>query len=527
MTQWLLRADAPGFGALRWTPARLALTLVVLGAIGYSLSRLSDGQQLLAAASGLWARPELVAFFVVSYTAAFYVRAGAWQLLLGAGPGINRLFAALQIGLFVNHAFPTKAGELVRIYLLTRHGVPVGPAAASTALSRLLDFAAVCGIAVVFGGLAGSRPDLLLGQLALPIGAVSLAGALCWLLARRRGQWLSARLPGKLATLVRGVQEGLAEVRPARLALAFALVVPSWLLEAGAVWSVAQAAGVELAWQVAVAATAFTIAFQGFQFTPGGIGVYEASLTAVLALFGVDPATGLALAIATHALKFIYSYVAGFLCLLPEGLMAGSPGPPSTGVGTAQGARPAAWPPKWAGRPQVAVLARASSTRAAASLKARQWGDANLALAGLAVAAGALFGWLSASPLALLIGLALAAPLVVLGRCHHLPVRLQPALLVVPAALALLAGVPSPATAAVALGGAIVTAGLARRASLPAVVWPALLTQAILWSAAQRRRSTSTATVSMPRTISRRSWGRCSPARPITCWAIASRTPAG
>jgi hypothetical protein len=67
-------------------------------------------------------------------------------------------------------------------------------------------------------------------------------------------------------------------------------------------------------------ATAFTIAFQGFQFTPGGLGLYEASLTGVLVLHGIDPGVALTLAVATHALKFAYAYLVGGICLATEAL---------------------------------------------------------------------------------------------------------------------------------------------------------------------------------------------------------------
>ncbi|MCX6020246.1 MAG: glycosyltransferase, partial [Chloroflexi bacterium] len=133
---------------------------------------------------------------------------------------------------------------------------------------------------------------------------------------------LTTRLPGRLARVAAEAQKAVAATTPVRLLAAFAAAVVSWLLEAGALWSVAQAADVPVTLTVAAAATAFAVAFQGFQVTPGGIGMYEASLTGALSLYGVEPYAALTLAVATHALKFAYSFAAGIPSVLAEGLDA-------------------------------------------------------------------------------------------------------------------------------------------------------------------------------------------------------------
>ena len=84
--------------------------------------------------------------------------------------------------------------------------------------------------------------------------------------------------------------------------------LPSWALEAGVIIVAAKALGIELSIAAAIAVTAFTILFQMFHVTPGGIGVYEAAMTGALYAHGVPWEQGLALAVATHGLKFAYSY---------------------------------------------------------------------------------------------------------------------------------------------------------------------------------------------------------------------------
>ena len=235
-----------------------------------------------------------------------------------------RLFGILQVALGANHLFPTKVGEIVRVGLLARTGVPVVVAAGSTVVARLLDVASLCLIALLLGPFAGGTggAGAHIGTLGAPLILAVIAVGAGILTARHLGSGrlapLWTRLPAPAARIGRVVQDavaGPAATPPAHLAGAAVLTVAGWLLKSGALWSVSRAAGVDLTPAAAATATAVTIAFQGLQLTPGGLGLYETSLTGVLAVLGVAPVTGLSLALATHALKFGYSYVAGALCL--------------------------------------------------------------------------------------------------------------------------------------------------------------------------------------------------------------------
>ena len=101
-----------------------------------------------------------------------------------------------------------------------------------------------------------------------------------------------------------------------QIALAVLWTLPSWVLEAAVILVAAEALGVELSITTAVAVTAFTILFQVFHVTPGGIGVYEAVMTGALYAHGVPWEQGLALAVTTHGLKFAYSYTVALVFTL-------------------------------------------------------------------------------------------------------------------------------------------------------------------------------------------------------------------
>ena len=306
-----VKPDGPRLSAIlpnrRAYPFRLALGVVLTIAVALLVWRLADWSQLVDALRVLSQRPALLAALLVSYTGAFALRAVAWRQLIPAGGSVFALFTFLQASLLANHLLPFKLGEAARPLLAARRGIPLAQAAASTGVARLLDFVALILIAAVFGlllSLPGGR-IMWLQSLAFPAALVCAATA-GLLLIRVRA--LDGILPSPLRAPLDTLRNQLSQMSRARVARAVLLTVPSWILEAGVLLVAAQALGVEISLPAVVAVTAFTILFQVFHVTPGGIGVYEASMTGALYALGVPWQEGLALAVLTHGLKFAYSY---------------------------------------------------------------------------------------------------------------------------------------------------------------------------------------------------------------------------
>jgi uncharacterized protein (TIRG00374 family) len=428
-----------------WTWRSLALTAGVLGLLVWTLTAVADLPSVLRVSGAIWSRPDLLGLFMVSYSSAFALRAVAWRLLLPttSGLGVARLFGFLQASLLANHVFPIKVGEAVRVLLLVRAGIGAGNAAASTVVARLLDLGCLCGLAIAWMLLAtGAASHLPLG-LAAPLVVLGVGLAIVGAIATRRLSRLWARSPASLARLGRELEGALQAIPGRRVVFALVATLPSWLLEALALWTVANAAGAPISFALAVGAISFTIALQGLQVTPGGIGLYEASLTAALTVQGMDPGTALALAVAAHALKFAYAFGVGLVCLQLEALR---------GVVTLR----RAWP-------------------------STNWLDLALVVAALAVVVTLLAepAGLPIDGVGLVLGVLAALPVVVLGRCHHLPRTLLPLVCLPPALVVLSFGHVQPLAAFVALpiGGVALFLGLAGG---PTLIWAVVLTQVIL-----------------------------------------------
>ena len=284
------------------------VVVVVLLALALSLiAYLADWSQLGNAVGELRGQPWLLAILVLAYTLAFLLRAVAWRTLSSGCTGIYQLFVSIQAALLVNHLTPVKLGEIVRPLLAARYGMPIAEAASTTAVARYLDFVALLVIAAAVGTAVSltTGTQLWLEGLALPAAAILICGGA--LLAMRFSLGFGV-LPGAVRTRLELLQNQLSRMTPKRIALAMLWTIPSWALEAAVILVAAKALGVEISIAAAVAVTAFTILFQVFHVTPGGIGVYEAVMTGALYAHGVPWEQGLALAVATHGLKFAYSY---------------------------------------------------------------------------------------------------------------------------------------------------------------------------------------------------------------------------
>ncbi len=283
---------------------RIGLMAAVIGLLGATVAWVVDHSALTHAFATVGNRPWLVVGFVIGYTAAFWLRAEAWRLLL---PGLGRIasYSALQTSLFANHLLPVKAGEIARPYVATARGIPAPRAVSTSLVARLLDYLVLFFLAAVLIPFAPSSPvggdaGLLVSGLFLALGAGSVV-------ALRRLP-VPERVPAAARPLWTSLKQSLDEISTRQAVGALLLTIPAWMLESVALLATVHAVGGDISVQAAIAVTSFTLLFQVFHFAPGGIGVYEASMTGALGLYGFSVEDALMIAVVTHGLKFGYSY---------------------------------------------------------------------------------------------------------------------------------------------------------------------------------------------------------------------------
>ncbi len=293
------RFEAPG--SLRAPAWRWWLAAALIGLSAIAVARTLDITDIEPAARGLSSRPLVVVGATALYVAAFTLRAVAWRRLMVSRPPLRQVLSNLHTSLFLNHVLPFKAGEFARPVLAARHGVPVREAVATTAVARAMDFGSVVLIALVVAPFAWRSAGA--PWMALAVFFLAAAAGVGLLALRATPERSEGRYFGRIAAF----RDGLRAIPRRHIAFATPIVFASWVMEAGMLWAAADALGQDVSVRVAIGATAATLACQAVHLTPGGLGVYEAAMTAALVSFGLPAQDALAVAVASHALKFAYA----------------------------------------------------------------------------------------------------------------------------------------------------------------------------------------------------------------------------
>lgn len=260
-------------------------TVVALAAIALAI----DYDALGTAIDAMISDPTGLTIAVGAFFIAFVLRALAWQRLV---PGLTfgQSLAAIHLALGVNHVLPLRLGEPFRVAsVVRRQNVSIDAAASSTILLRTADIATVLGIGWLIAPAFFMR---IVGNWVFAVAALLALlgfGAIVWLRKTAR-LTASVRFPDPLA---------------------FALTASAWFFEAILVWHSAAWAGLDISPTDAVLVTTIAVAAQIVAIAPSGLGTYEAASVAAYTALGHDPELALVAALTAHALKTIYSLLAG------------------------------------------------------------------------------------------------------------------------------------------------------------------------------------------------------------------------
>jgi uncharacterized membrane protein YbhN (UPF0104 family) len=259
------------------------------------MARALDTEDLATSGRAMQAAPLSVLLALAAFGLAFVIRAGLWVRVL-PGLAFRHALAGINLALGANHVLPLRLGEPMRIVSVVRRtDTSFEAATASTVTLRAADIVSVGVVGLLLGPSLFAR---LVGPWGVAIFAVVVAigiAGMVWLrrVARRTTDASGARtirLPGPIVA---------------------AGSMTAWLLEAVLVWQCAHFAGLDISFPDAVLVTTVAVAAQTVAIAPSGLGTYEAASVAAYAALGFDPGPALAAALTAHALKTLYSLVAG------------------------------------------------------------------------------------------------------------------------------------------------------------------------------------------------------------------------
>ena len=310
---------------------RGALGIAISAALLWWVLKDQDLARVWAALAGsnllLWAA---CTFFA---TLIFPLRARRWQALLAPTYGrlpLSSLWRATAIGMMMNNVAPLRAGEFARAFVLTRSEPQVKFTAAfgSLAVDRLFDgtviillmLAATLDPAFHAGQMIDGRP---LTTYLIPVAgflAVILAGALFLLFAPETMARIVDTMVGKLApkfapkahALVGGFVDGLRVLRDPKLMVEVVFwTVLHWLCNGFAFWLGFKALGIAAPFSAGLLLQGLVAIAVAVPSSPGFFGLFEASGTVGLALYGVAPNEAIAWALGFHILSYIPITVIG------------------------------------------------------------------------------------------------------------------------------------------------------------------------------------------------------------------------
>jgi uncharacterized protein (TIRG00374 family) len=264
---------------------------------------------------------------VVLNLASVWVRGWRWYYLFPPGSHPNHLFSALMIGYMGNNILPLRAGEIVRVYIASRHGTRFWTTVATLVVERVLDGLAV-GLMLAALFLALPMPRELRWPAAvflavdaagvLFLAVIALAPGRCADVVRAlAGRW--PRLERRSLDALGIMSEGLRGVRARHHLLP--IVVSSvgiWVVLAFAVWTALHAAHLDLPLTASFAVLAFMGLGVSLPSSPGFVGVIQVATVLALALFSVPRTEALSFSLLFHAAQYVPVTLYGLILLMLE-----------------------------------------------------------------------------------------------------------------------------------------------------------------------------------------------------------------
>jgi len=261
------------------------------------------------------------------------VRAWRWRYLFPPRSDPPGLVPAMMIGYMVNNVLPLRAGEIVRIYVVSRRwGGRFWTAAATLVVERVLDslcIVLILGLLLFFVDVPRQVEVAAIVMLAIDLLGVAMlvAIAVAPRRCRRIIERLTTRWPrfrDRALRIFETFLHGLDGVRtPRHLLPLLVSTVVVWIFPAAAAWTGLRAAGLELPMLAGWVILAFVGLGVSIPSAPGYFGVFHFAAVMAVGIFGVPETTALGYAITFHASQFIPVTVVGWAYLLREHMTLG------------------------------------------------------------------------------------------------------------------------------------------------------------------------------------------------------------
>ena len=148
-------------------------SLLIVSFFFYLTFHYFDGEWIWKGIKAIIQSPIILFAILTVYLLSFCLKALAWKVYLNGRPRFLTCLLGVLYSLFVNHLLPIKAGDLVRMKIMsTRDDISVDDAAHSVIILRLLDMIFLMGFTII--GLFVLEVDFNLPIPLITIGSVVL-----------------------------------------------------------------------------------------------------------------------------------------------------------------------------------------------------------------------------------------------------------------------------------------------------------------------------------------------------------------
>jgi glycosyltransferase 2 family protein len=258
---------------------------------------------------------------------SFVTRALGWKNLL-EGISFKQAFLIINEGYLFNNLIP-RSGEVARTLLVSGvSGISAFQVASSVLVERALDIVIAASMFLLTLPLAVEMAWV------KPIALVLFIGFLCMLiilviLALKSDQvksWMaSSRIHSELVKekifpKFASVLDGLAVLKqPAKFARSMFWIIMSWVCWTSLIYfGLSKVAGTVPVWWAIFAQGMLALGI-ALPSAPAGLGVYEGTMVAALAVFGIDESASLSIALLLHLTQILITAVIGIYGLLAQG----------------------------------------------------------------------------------------------------------------------------------------------------------------------------------------------------------------
>jgi hypothetical protein len=305
----------------RWLPG-----VLISAAALFALSRVVQWQDLVAAFKS--ANPLFLLAYLAITVISYMVRGIAWQTILGKPVTWKQAFFGVCEGYFINDILPFKLGEFARsIYVGRLSGLGTMRTFSSVVIERAFDVS-IAAILVLITLPLVVEASWVKSVAMVALIAVLAALVLLYFLTRHQQKviaWLENAtqkrnfLRYKVVPQIEKLMQGFGMLtNPSQFLLSFLWIAATWAIWVSAYYlTILQITPAAPFWWGIFACSIIGLGV-ALPSAPAGVGVFEASMVAALALLGLNSSSVLAYALLVHFSQVVLAVLLGVWGLARE-----------------------------------------------------------------------------------------------------------------------------------------------------------------------------------------------------------------